>query len=168
MTAWILVVGLVAWAAVVLAALAFIVTSVQENRRRAVGVATALFLPLLGLFAAVLLLDFPSQPWLILGLLIVGILAVAILVLPIGPVPRMQVCGEQKRIDERDVIFHRFYRLMPGTSEFEDYYHSHPEKVKFDEEVRALPQLAHPGSKTYHRLASPFQAATFDVLEQIT
>jgi ferredoxin len=80
----------------------------------------------------------------------------------------MQIRGEQERVDERDVIFHRFYRLKPGTTESEEYYRDHPEKMTFDEEVRALPQLAHPGAKTYHRLASPFQTAIFDVLEEIT
>lgn len=165
---WILIVGWLGFAGIGLGVLAFVITTLHERRWRAVGVAVSLFLPMLGLFAALLLLDFAVRPWIVSGLLIVGGLAILLLMLPIGSITQMQIRGEQERVDERDVVFHRFYRLEPGTPEFEEYYRHHPEKMTFDKEVRALPQLAHPGAKTYHRLASPFQAATFQVLEEIT
>ncbi|MGB2986673.1 MAG: hypothetical protein WBE26_12415, partial [Phycisphaerae bacterium] len=168
MMSWILIVGWLGFTGIGLGVLAFVITSLHERRWRAVGVAVSLFLPMLGLFTALLLLDFAVRPWIVLGLLVVSGLAILLLTLPIGSIPQMQIRGEQERVDERDVVFYRFYRLKPGTPEFEEYYRHHPEKVEFDEDVRALPRLAHPGAKTYHRLASPFQAATFDVLEGIT
>ncbi|HEX9974768.1 MAG TPA: reductive dehalogenase, partial [bacterium] len=65
-------------------------------------------------------------------------------------------------------LFHRFYRLKPGSPEFEAYYHAHPEKIKIDDAIRSLPQLGNPGSKTYHPLLAPFHVAIFEVLEQMT
>ena len=76
--------------------------------------------------------------------------------------------GEQTKIDERDAIFHRFYRLKPGTPEYKEYYKAHPEKLEIDKAIRTLPSLGGPGSKSYNKITSPFQTATFDVIEKIT
>lgn len=166
--AWLLIFGWLGFAGIAASALAVVITSIHEKRRRAVGVTVSMFLPMLGLFAALLLVDFPGRRWVVLGVLVLGGLAVLLVTLPVGSARQMKVVGKQERVDERDVIFHRFYRLEPGTPEFEEYYRDHPEKAGFDEELRALPQLAHPKAKTYHALASPFQAATFEVLEGAT
>jgi len=71
-------------------------------------------------------------------------------------------------VDERNIIFARFYRLKPGIPEFEQYYRDHPENIESDEKTRSLPELSGPGSRSYHPLTSPFSAATFDALERIT
>ena len=168
MVTWILSVGWVAFAGVALGALALVVTFVHERQWRAVRVAACLFLPVLVLFGALLLVGFPGRLWVLLGLLVLGGVAVLLLGLPTGFPPQMRVRGEQRRVDERDVVFHRFYRLVPGTPEYEEYYRAHPEQAEFDEKVRALPKLGHPGTNIYDPLASPFQVATFDVLEEIT
>jgi ferredoxin len=120
------------------------------------------------LFTALLLVDFAGKPWIVLALLALDVLAVALLVVPTGAPPSLRIIGQQHRVDERDVIFHRFNRLEPGTPEFDEHYRAHPEQVDFDEKVRALPRLGHPGSRSYDRLTAPFQVAIFDVLEQIT
>jgi reductive dehalogenase len=131
-------------------------------------VGLVLFIPLLALFAAVLLVEFPARSWIILSVLLLGGLGALLVLLPIGPKRRLRICGQQQRVDERDAIFHRFYRLRPGTPEFDAYYRAHPEKTSFDDKLRSLPPLGHPGTRAYHRLAAPFQNAEADVLERIT
>ena len=138
------ILGWMGWAAVALGTGAFIVTSIAEKRWRAVGVALVLFSPLLGLFMVLLLADYAARPWVVPAGLIAGGLVAVLLTLPLGPNPRLQTRGEQEQVDEREAILHRFYRLKPGTPEFEQYYSDHPEKLKSDNKVRQLPLLAHP------------------------
>ena len=168
MLSWILALGWLEFAVVAAGAAGLVITSLCERRWRAVGVAALVFGPLLGLFAAVLLASYSARPGVVLGALVLGALAVLLVVLPIGPNLGLRIVGSQEQVDEREAIFHRFYRLEPGTPEFEEYYHAHPEKRDFDEKVRALPRLAHPGAPTYHPLSSPFQVATFELLEELT
>jgi len=95
-------------------------------------------------------------------------IGVLLSVVPFGPNPRMRILGVQKRVDERDALFHRFYCMKEGTPEFEAYYKAHPEKFVLDEKIRSMPELGYPGSKTYDPMTSPFQMATFDVIERTT
>ncbi len=168
MVTWILALGWIGFAGLASGAVGFAITSLYERRWRAAGVAALLFTPLLGLFAALLLLDVPVRPWVVLALVVLGTLGGLLVTLPVGSNSSIRILGKQARVDEREAILHRFYRLESGMPEFDEYYRDHPEKLEFDEQVRSLPQLADPGSQTYHRLASPFQAAAFEVLESIT
>ena len=168
MISWILVFGWIECTIVLLGAIVFIITSIVEKKWRAVRFAVLLFTPLLMLFTAVLLGDFPVRMWIILGLLIIGIAAALLLTLPIGPNLRIRILDKQDQADERDAVFHRFYLLEPGMSEYEAYYRSHPKKLANDERIRAMPNLGYPGSKTYHPMTSLFQIAIFDVIERIT
>lgn len=165
---WILLLGWIGFGLVSLAGAAFFLTCLSERCWRAARIAAALLVPILIVLAALLIVDFPGRSWFVLGLLILASAAVALLTLPIGKNPAIRIVGEQQRIDERDAIFHRFLRLEPGTDEFEEHYRDHPEQRESDDKVRAMPQLAHPGGKTYHALASPLAIATFDVLEGMT
>ena len=168
MATWILALGWIAFAGLASGAVGFAITSLYERSWRATGVAALLFPPLLGLFAALLLLDVSVRPWVVLALVVLGTLGGLLVTLPVGSNPSIRIPLKQGRIDEREAILHRFYRLESGMPEFDEYYRDHPEKLEFDEQVRSLPQLADPGSQTYHRLASPFQAAAFEALEGIT
>ncbi|MBW1807724.1 MAG: hypothetical protein JRJ87_05975 [Deltaproteobacteria bacterium] len=93
----------------------------------------------LGAIGLPLLIDFPYRTEVLLGLLGLGGLMLIILFLPIGRRQPLKISDGQLQVDERDAIFHRFYRLEPGTAEYEGYYKKHPEKQKFDDAVRALP-----------------------------
>jgi ferredoxin len=168
MDTWLLAIGWVGFACIAAGGLGFVLTSLCERRWRAARVATLLFAPLLALFVAALVFDYAARPWVVLAVLVLEIVVGLVLTLPVGASPKLRVPGPQNRVDERDAIFHRFYRLKPGTPEFEQYYSAHPEKRAFDDEVRSLPGLAAPGSRTYDPLASHFQTATFEVLEGIT
>jgi ferredoxin len=163
-----LVIGWIAFGLTALLALFLFVTSIAEREWRAAGLTVPLAALALGILGAPLILVFPGRFWVLLALLVLGALGVVLLVLPLGKSPPVQIPGPLQRVDERDAVFHRFYRIQPGTEEFEAYYRDHPEKKAFDEKVRALPALGGPGSKTYHPLSSVFQVAAFSVLEEIS
>ncbi len=168
MADWLLITGWSCFVVVALAATAVVATSLQERRWRPAAVGAGLFAPLLALLAAVLLVDFPAQPWTILGFILLICFGAALVLVPLGSNRRIEIGEQQQRIDERDAIFHRFYRLEPGMPEFDEYYRLHPEREAGDEKIRSLPQLGSPGARTYHGLTSPFLRATADVLERMT
>ena len=164
---FLVVAGWIVLAAGACLTLLFVATFAVERERRPALVTAAVTLPLLGATTAALLLDYPGKAA-VLGVLL-GFAAAGLgLVLLRSAPPRLVVAGERERVDERDAVFHRFYRLREGTPEFEAYYEEHPEKRAFDEKVRAAPPLAAPGSKTWDPLTSPFQVACFDLIEEIS
>ncbi|TET39628.1 MAG: reductive dehalogenase [Planctomycetota bacterium] len=145
-----------------------LITFIREREWRATGLALAILLPVFAGYSVLLFVDYPGRRWVALALVGISIFAALLLLLPIGRNEPLRVTGEEKRVDERDAVFHRFYRLEEGTPEFEAYYKEHPEKTEFDEAVRALPPLAGPGAKTYGSLSSPFQIASFSIIEEIS
>lgn len=149
-------------------ALAFVLTSWREQRYRALRRAIALFLPVLVILTAALGFDYPGRTWVTGTIVIVLLVTLATLLLPVSAPARLRIIGPLQRIDERDAIFHRFYRLQPGMPEYNEYYRRHPEKKAFDDQLRALPQMGRPGTRSYAPLSSPFLAATFEVLENLT
>ncbi len=153
---------------VALTAGAVVLTSALERRWRPVALATLTFVPILLFLILVQLSDTPTARWITGGALAVGGIGLVAIVIPLGGRPKLHIPGPQARIDERDGIFHRFYRLRPGTTEYEDYYRDHPEQASVDEKIRALPQLGHPGSRAYGAFTAPFQSAISDVLDRAT
>lgn len=145
-----------------------VITLASEGERRATAVAVALSLPMICAYHLLWLWSFPGRDWIALAAVVLPGVLLFILLLPMGKVRTLRIPGPQNRMDERDAVFHRFYRLEPGTPDFDAYYEQHPDKVAFDEKVRALPPLAGPGSKTYHPLSSPFQIASFSLIEEIS
>jgi len=168
MVHFIVILGWIGFTVATLISVGFLITSIIERRWRAVKISIPLFLSFLIIYLFILILDFSFKIGFIVILLssATGFLT-AFLYLN-GKNKSLQIVGDQKRVDERDAIFHRFYRLKPGTRDFRTYYRTHPEKREFDDKVRALPLLGYPGSKSYHALSSPFSTATFDVIEKIT
>ncbi|MFQ6108981.1 MAG: 4Fe-4S dicluster domain-containing protein [Candidatus Aminicenantales bacterium] len=80
----------------------------------------------------------------------------------------IQIVGEQKKVDERDVIFARFDQQESSDS-FHDYYRRRPELRKIDDEIRKIPDiltLSHTQKDPWH---FSLAAGEFDFLEhQIT
>ena len=165
-----MVVQIFSWIVLGLALLAlgaFGVTSIKEREWRAVLVTTLFVVFGLGPFALVLVLNFPGrQALLMVMLLFAGLVLVALLV-PFGKKTSLQVTGPIPRLDERDALFHRFYRLKPGTEDFEAYYDEHQDKLDFDNKLRALPGLAEPGSKTFEPVSSNYHASMDSQLEYL-
>lgn len=165
---WINLLGWVGFVLLFAGAIIFGVTSLIEKRKRASFIAVLLFTPLLGLYAVLLLLDFSFHSSILLGMLILGGIFFCLIILPIGKKSQMRIIGNQERVDERDALFHRFYRIQSGILQFDAYYRDHPDKFDIDEKIRSLPLLGHPGSSSYHPLSSLFFRATFDILERMT
>ena len=158
-----LTLGWIALAACVGLGLLFAVDSLREGERRAAAVAIGGVLLLLAIGLPPLLLDYPAR-----GLVVAGMLALAAagglaLALPYGRTRALHILSPPVRVDERDAVFHRFYRLRPGTPEFEAYYADHPELRAFDDEVRDLPHLGATGSRTHDPLASPFSSVAAEL-----
>jgi len=149
-------------------ALIFVGTCFYENKKQAAIKVVLFFTLFLGIYAAFLLLNFPLKEYIIAILQVPVLFVIIIISLRFGKMSGLQIVGEQKRIDEREAIFHRFCRLEPGSEDFNIYYHQHPDQLNFDNEVRSLPHLAEPGTRTYHPMISPYQSAMFDVIEKMT
>jgi ferredoxin len=145
-----------------------LVYSAMENEWRAFWVTLAVAVPVVGLYFILWLVDFPGREGIGAAAVALPALGLLILLLPLGERPSLKIKGPQERVDERDAVFHRFYRLRPGSPEFEAFYKAHPEKRDFDEKVRELPPLAEPGAKTYDPITSPFQVAAFLTIEEMS
>ena len=165
---WILILGWTGFSLAALAAVGFILTSVVEKRWRAVGAAILLSVSFLGLFLVLLSLNYPGKELFVSVLLLLELTSVILFLIPLGSPSPITISGKQKRVDERDAILHRFYRLQTGSADFLAYYSEHPEKLEKDNQTRKLPRMGYPGSATYHALSSNFQVSIFDVLERIT
>jgi len=106
-----LILGWIAFGLTALLAFLFLVTSILEREWRAAGLTVPLALLALGALGAPLIIDFPGRFWVILALLLLGALGVLLLTIPLGKSPPVQVSGPPERVDERDAVFHRFYRI---------------------------------------------------------
>ena len=144
-----------------------VLQSVIEKENRAPGWFALGFLPPALIW---IILLFPLQDFGNTILLIyVGssLLLLVVLLLPVpfrrDPIIRSPV----KRIDERDAVFHRFYRLTKGTPEWNAFYQDHPELKTADEKIRTLPQLQEPGSRSFDPVTSQFTHAAFDMVEPL-
>jgi len=168
MTDWM---SFAAWITFSLISLIFLlveVTFFKEKEWKAVVKGFVVIAPLLFLLFIFFFFDYPFQSTLITAVLSTGLIFVLFLIYPQQKVKGLQIAGEQKKVDERDAIFHRFIRLKPGAPEFEEFYRHHPEMKKTDEAIRRLPSLGAPGSKSYHFLSSLYHIATFDVVSDVT
>jgi len=164
----ILTIGWGLWIVLTLIGVGLFITSLVERRRRPMVLSVIVFAPLLAIMLIPLVISVPAQMWIVFTIIVIMAVCVLAITLPIGSIPRMHIANEQELVDERDAVFHRFYRLEPGTPEYKAYYQANPEKEDFDRRVRNLPKLAGPGSATYDPLTSNFVTATFDVLDTLT
>jgi reductive dehalogenase len=130
--------------------------------RRSLAASVVLPLP----FMLLGLIDFPGQRaagWLLLGL-VWGATFVTLLPLRIAPLPRD---GEPAgRFDERDTIFSRA-DLVPGSTQFEEYYRRHPQNLDADDRFRREPGLLSPLSREADTLAFAAVEAGFFTEEHL-
>lgn len=150
------------------AALVMIVSSFREQRPAAAVRFGCVFVPLWMMFLVLLLVDFPGRTYFLGAIELSVVTACLFCMLPIGKVTSLEIVGNPKRIDERDLPFSRFHRLEPDTPEYEQYYYKYPEKKAFDDAVRQLPSLGKSGSRSYHPQSSSYADAIFETLEKLT
>ncbi|MFH2000505.1 MAG: reductive dehalogenase domain-containing protein [Planctomycetota bacterium] len=144
------------------------ITFLAEKERRPAALTFVSCAPLVLLYHALWLFEFPGKPAVVIVSIVLPLIACFFLYMPWGSNPPIDVVGPQERIDERETLFHRFYRIREGTPEFDAFYADHPDKRDFDDKVRALPPLAAPGARTWHPLSSPYQIAAFSLIEDIS
>ncbi len=165
-----IVLEIMSWAVFGIALLAAVLFGIgcgRERQWRALVATSLLGIAGLSPLAVVLLMDFPGRDWMLLVMMGLAVLGILLLVVPYGRVGQVRVVGQQTRVDERDAVFHRFYRLEPGTQEHRSYYDLHPEKVDFDERINSMPALAEPGSKTFDKVTSRYQSALYSQVEHV-
>jgi reductive dehalogenase len=71
-----------------------------------------------------------------------------------------------RNVDEHDVIFARM-KLKPGTSDWDEYYSTHPDQAASDAKARALPGLLSAKGANFHPLNFPAADANFDLIEYL-
>jgi len=144
-----------------------VIQSIREKKMRAAGLFSLACLP--SILIGILLLSPESEIRnIILVIYIVfSALLFIIIFLPFPSKSKLNKSDEIQRVDERDAVFHRFYRLRKGTPEWDSYYNEHPELLKPDQDIRTMPQLQATGSKTYDPITSQFSHAAFDIVEPL-
>ncbi|MCK5146715.1 reductive dehalogenase [bacterium] len=156
-----------AWGGITLFGIAFFITSLIEKKNTTAVKTTLIFLPALLIFGIIIEGIYPYKDILLILLLIGGLVSLLVLMLPWGNNYPDDKIGKQTQLDERDAIFHRFYRLKPGMPEFDQFYDTHPELKKGDDAIRELPGLAGVKAESYNSWTTPFNIATFDVMEKL-
>ena len=152
-------------AAVLAVGLLFTVDAAREREWRAMVLSAILPAAMGAVLVALLLSDFPGQAWILAAALGGGLGTVLLLAMPLDRGEAVRRISEPARVDERDALFHRFYRLEAGTPEFEAYYEAHPEQLEPDDEVRALPGLASPESHSFDPCTTAMREAGFEASE---
>lgn len=140
-------------AAIFSAGSAFVILSIVEGESRAARRGFLLTLTGTGLLLICLLLPENITLILIIGILGLFMLTGILIFLPSGKI-KIELTEPDQRVDEREIIFARA-RLEPGTTNYEDYYKSHPDHKKPDDASRKQPGLLSPGA----RFTDPFHSA---------
>jgi ferredoxin len=145
----------------------FGLVSLQEREKRAARVS---FLLAGGSGAMFAVLVFAPSVLRVMALAGVSILLLTAVVLSSIPFGRAEFGDDtpKTRFDERDVIFSRFFRIQPGTKEFEQYYQMHPENQEADALTRKQPGLNRPGSLYYHPVLAAAVDGSFFLTENLS
>ena len=96
-----------------------------------------------------------------------AVLAGLVLLLPWGNRQDDDRVGPLERLDEREIVFYRFYRLKPGMAQLHKLYEERPDLEAVDQEIRALPGLLGTAAESYDAATTPMNVATFDVMERL-
>jgi len=128
--------------------LAFFVSSIWEKEKRAAvlgGIQFALMLGFAVFFFSVKETGFfesGSGRWVPLAMLICFLFVFLILFKKTGSHPKALagtkgfICGDVKRVDEREIVFSRGRILRPGMAQYDEFYSAHPAWEAADGERR--------------------------------
>ena len=141
----------------------FAIASHLENERRAASISWLMAVIGAGIMIGIAQL---SDDVIRLVLIILGILLVIVFLLTLLPIGKVNPGRDipSKRFDERDIMFARA-RLVPGSPNYEAYYHMRPENQKIDDNTRAKPGLLSPGSKLANEYLFVAPEASFTLTE---
>lgn len=144
----------------------FFISSLKDNEYKAAWLSATSGLGLI-IIDVVLIFGLPSVRTEIMGALFVASCVFLAWVL-ISPKPRMsiEIRGEQRKVDERDVIFARF-DLASGSKNYKEYYQRKPEFQPVDDEIRKLPDILSSSHFKKDPLLFSLAEAEFSFLEQL-
>jgi ferredoxin len=106
----------------------------------------------------------PTRVYLFAGVVVISISFIFLFLLTLRANTEIEIVGDQKRIDERDVIFARF-DLQEGNQTFNDYYERHPEFFSKDNPIRRSPDLFDPIHNKKDPMLFSLASAEFGFLE---
>jgi len=159
--------GEISFAVLYLFFIFFSLSNLREKEKRAFQRSATALMVLLAINLIFLLFENPLKSWLFGGFFILTIFCFfLILFIPISK-KSVQVIGEQKRIDERDVIFARF-DYQERTEVFDEYYKRRPEYKELDGEIRRIPDILSSPHLQKSPLLFSLASAEFDFLENQT
>ena len=145
----------------------FSIFSFREKEKRVFQRSTLLCLVLVVLNFIFLFMKDPLRSWVLGIFFIIFILSISLLLFIPFSKKSIQIVGEQKKIDERDVIFSRF-DYQEGTDSYEQYYRRRPEYKQIDAEIRKIPDLLSTPHLKKNPLLFSLASAEFDFLEKQT
>ncbi|NIM59696.1 MAG: 4Fe-4S dicluster domain-containing protein [Candidatus Aminicenantes bacterium] len=146
----------------------FALYSLLEKEKRALGRSSIVFFLLIIIGLIFYLAEYTLKNWLFGITFVLLFLYLAILLF--SPLKRKstEIVGDQKKVDERDVIFTRF-EYEEGTETYEEYYSRRPEYKKIDDEIRKIPDILSLPHLKKNPILNSLASAEFDFLEhQIT
>lgn len=109
---------------------------------------------------------FPYQDLALGGLLCLLGLTALVFLIPTGRSRREEDDTPRTRIDERDIMFSRYY-LEEGTERFASYYASRPENKEPDDHFRAQPGLMDKAGAAYDPITFSAAIASFATIAQM-
>jgi reductive dehalogenase len=110
------------------------------------------------------LITLPLKAWLFGAVFILFTLFLILLFFPSLKRHSVEIPGEQKKVDERDVIFARF-DLVESSRNYEEYYKRKPEYKMTDGEIRKLPDILAPSHFGKNPALLSLAKVEFDFLE---
>jgi reductive dehalogenase len=146
----------------------FIIYSIKERELRAAFFGFILFGGISSSWIAFLIFSNHFSSIITILIFAVSLLFLFFIIAPLGSKKAIQIIGSQERVDERDVIFSRYYALKIGTAQYAKYYQNNPHLKKIDDKTRQLPSLGSPQTPTYHHLATPLFFAYESFIERIS
>jgi ferredoxin len=99
---------------------------------------------------------------------VLGLAAAGLLFFLLSPRPRrvIEVVGQTRRVDERDVLFARF-DLRDGSPEFEEFYRRRPHYKDRDASIRTIPDILSASQQKKSPLFFSLASAEFGFLEHL-
>lgn len=138
--------------------------SLLEKEKRALWRSSIVLFLLLETGFIFVLVESPLKNWLFGGTFILLMLTILLVLFSHLKRRPIEIIGEQKKVDERDIIFSRF-DCREGAEVYEEYYARRPEYRKIDDEIRKIPDIL----SSLHTKKNPFlfslASAEFDFLE---
>jgi ferredoxin len=159
---WIIA-GLISFIILILFFFVFSFSSLLENEKRACWRSSVFLIVFVALSFSFSFIRIPLKNWFYGSIFILLFLSGLFLLFPSLKKKKIEIVGEQRKIDERDVIFSRFDDKEKEN--LEAYYAQKPEYKDIDHEIRKIPDILSPPHLKKYPILFSLAKAEFDFLE---